>query len=349
MTGTDRPRILVIGSGVLGTFVARRIRTWADVVVASRSQPRDAGAHVQIELTDPVSVAGVLGGFDLVVNCVRSPELLPERWILESGGTLLNLANLSAEESASLRADGRSPRGTVVLNAGLTPGVNSLLAADLLARYPQADEVRLVMSFSYSESGGPQAVGGLAYRLLARGVRHRTGVFHLAEPYGSRRCLEVGDAADGLLGRTADGRTGKVYFFFVESWFQRSLLALNSMGLLRLVPRWMFVAGLKVPDELTREKKADLVEVTLDGQVLAGYRCTGIGDYRLTVAAADVFAEALLERTPLSSGVRSLEDVVTFAGVRSRLEEVGFRFEPVPVSEAVTGLSADALSPGPVS
>ncbi len=69
----------------------------------------------------------------------------------------------------------------------------------------------------------------------------------------------------------------------------------------------------------------------------------------MTVAAADVFAEALLERTPLSSGVRSLEDVVTFAGVRSRLEEEGFRFEPVPVSEAVTGLSADALSSGPVS
>ncbi len=231
MTGTDRPRILVIGSGVLGTFVARRIRTWADVVVASRSQPPRCGCPCADRTHGPrIGGRRFGGGFDLVVNCVRSPELLPERWILESGGTLLNLANLSAEESASLRADGRSPRGTVVLNAGLTPGVNSLLAADLLARYPQADEVRLVMSFSYSESGGPQAVGGLAYRLLARGVRHRTGVFHLAEPYGSRRCLEVGDAADGLLGRTADGRTGKVYFFFAESWFQRSLLALNSMG-----------------------------------------------------------------------------------------------------------------------
>ncbi|MCQ4118932.1 hypothetical protein [Rhodococcus tibetensis] len=169
-------------------------------------------------------------------------------------------------------------------------------------------------------------------------------MFTLAAPYAERQCIEVGSEADGLFGDAAEGRIGRVYFFFVESWFQRSLLALNSVALLRFVPQWLFVLGLKVPDELTSERKGDLVEVALKGQAIAGYRLTGSGDYRLTVAAADVFGRALLDRTPVHPGVHSLEKMVTFTELRTELERVGFKFEFVPAKsspvEPVTRSSA---------
>ena len=47
------------------------------------------------------------------------------------------------------------PRGTVLMNAGIAPGLTNLLAADLLADHPEADEVELVFTVSAKSAVGP--------------------------------------------------------------------------------------------------------------------------------------------------------------------------------------------------
>ena len=79
---------------------------------------------------------------ELVVNTVPHPALLAERFVLEWGGTLINISALPAAAGRSLRAVAGGARGTVLMNAGLAPGVTTLVAADLLHRHPDARAAR---------------------------------------------------------------------------------------------------------------------------------------------------------------------------------------------------------------
>ena len=79
---------------------------------------------------------------ELVVNTVPHPDLLAERYVLEHGGALINVSDLPAAAARSLRAVGGGARGTVVMNAGLAPGVTTIVAADLLRLHARRERAR---------------------------------------------------------------------------------------------------------------------------------------------------------------------------------------------------------------
>ncbi len=92
-----------------------------------------------VDLTDPATLAPALDGVDLVITTVPDPTLATERHILKRGGVLLNLSAGPATALRSLRREAGQAKGTVVMNAGIAPGVTNLLAAQLLEDNPGAD------------------------------------------------------------------------------------------------------------------------------------------------------------------------------------------------------------------
>ena len=151
MEGRQAKRVLIIGvRGVLGVLTARAFTDagW-DVRGASR-QP--SPGQVQVDLDRLESVAATLREDELVVNTVPHPALLAERFVLEWGGTLINISALPAAAGRSLRAVAGGARGTVLMNAGLAPGVTTLVAADLLHRHPDARELEIVFTLSQHDS-----------------------------------------------------------------------------------------------------------------------------------------------------------------------------------------------------
>src|SRR5690242_17020914 len=128
-------RVLVIGArGVVGALTARAFANagWTVRLGARRPLP----GQVEIDLDSTRSIAAAVAEDELVINTVPHPDLLVERHVLEHGGTLINVSALPASAGRSLRAISGAARGTVLMNAGLAPGVTTIVAADLLHQNP---------------------------------------------------------------------------------------------------------------------------------------------------------------------------------------------------------------------
>jgi hypothetical protein len=63
--------------------------------------------------------------------------------------------------------------GTVVVGAGIAPGLTNLVAADLLATHPDADEVEIVFTLSIAGTSGPHGAR-FVHRHLTAMPRHET-------------------------------------------------------------------------------------------------------------------------------------------------------------------------------
>ena len=128
-----RPVVLVIGArGALGALVADAFRRHGWAVRQSSRDPIPPPDFHYVDLTDPATLAPALDGADLVITTVPDPTLAAERHVLRRGGVLLNLSAGPATALRSLRREAGQAKGTVVMNAGIAPGVTNLLAAQLL-------------------------------------------------------------------------------------------------------------------------------------------------------------------------------------------------------------------------
>lgn len=330
------PRILVLGAqGVLGSFVARRLaEDGYDVVRAGRRAFRD-GYGLVFDLDDRRAVAAACADSDLVVSCVRHPDFGAERAVLANGGVLLSVANLpgpDAHRVATLAAEPPGgPHGLVVVHAGLTPGVTTLMAADLLERHPEADTIELAVTLSLAESGGQQGVGDFALPLFKRHRRHPVRRLPLPAPFGDRTCVELASDADGVFGSVADGRRCRFHYCFRERWFNGLVILANRAGAMSLAPRRAFLPGRRIPRQLSREPHRSWVRVSRADKPLAARAICGEGDYRLTVASTAAFVDALLARYPDDAGfpgVVSADELFTIDDIAPRLEALGAWFEP---------------------
>jgi hypothetical protein len=79
-----------------------------------------------------------------------------ERVVADRGGTLLSIASLPLAQTDGFLANPRKARGTVVVDAGLNPGVTTLVLAEMLARHPEANRIR----FGYTNRLSPRTSGG---------------------------------------------------------------------------------------------------------------------------------------------------------------------------------------------
>ncbi len=319
-------RALVIGAqGVLGALTVRAFEAAGWAVRSGARRPRPG--QIEIDLGRPDSIAAAVDARELVVNTVPHPELLAERYVLEHGGALINVSDLPAAAGRSLRAIAGGARGTVVMNAGLAPGVTTIVAADLLSRHPAASELEIVFTLSLTVPRGP-ASADFIHRGLTALARHRTALVPLPGPFGERRCLGFGERDAGWLGGIAEGRIIRQYVCIAEPAVHERLLELNSTGAMTSLPRSLIgMRDQRVDGAASDEPVGHWIAAVRAGRRL-GVRtveCVGgsLGAARSTV----VFADALGGQPP-PSGCFDPEEIWTLGGVEAKLRAAGITVVP---------------------
>jgi len=317
--GTNRA--LVIGAqGVLGALTVRAFEAAGWVVRSGARRPRPG--QIEIDLGRPDSIAAAVDEQELVVNTVPHPDLLAERYVLEHGGALINLADLPAAAARSLRAVAAGARGTVVMNAGLAPGVTTIVAADVLSRHPTASELEIVFTLSLTAPRGP-ASADFIHRGLTAVSRHRTALVRLPVPFGERRCLGFGEGDAGWLGGIAEGRIVRQYVCIAEPAMHERLLELNSAGAMTNLPSSMIERRKPRADGTAgSEPVAHWVAAIRAGRRLAARTVECVGGSVSAARSTVVFADALRTEPP-PSGCFGPEEIWTLSGVEAKLQPAG--------------------------
>jgi hypothetical protein len=336
MDGRAIKRALIIGGrGVLGALT---LRAFAQAGWEARSGVRRPGAgEVEVDLDRPDSVAQALSGHHLIVNTVPNRELIAERVVLERGGTLINIATLPAAATRELRAQAGGARGTVLMNAGLAPGVTTIAAADLLRRHPDAEELEMVFTFSAGAARGPASVD-FVHRGLTTVGRHRTALVPLPEPFGERLCVGFGEDDAGWLGGIAEGRLVRPYICLLEPATHEWLLTLNDVGALGRMAKSLIRPRLPNGDHIaSQEPVAHWIAAVRGDRRLGVWTVRCRGEFVHTARCAVVFAQALLDRSP-GGGCFDPEEVCGLEQVQASLGAGGVSIVPA----AVPRRSADA-------
>ena len=344
-------KVLVIGAqGVLGALLAQAFKTAGWAVVRSGRRPDPGAGFRHVDLDEPETVAAAIGDADVVVNTVPDPGLTAERMVLDRGGLVINVSAMPAEAGRRLRHEAGTARGTVVMNAGIAPGVTSLIAADLLAAHPEADEVELVFTVSTKSTSGP-AGGDFGHRGLTTVGRHRTKVIPLPPPFGPRRCLGFAEPDGGWLGSVVGDKMVSPYVCIAERTTHRAMLGLNKAGLMSRLPRAAFGSPPSTDGGgASEEPVAHWVAVLRRGERIAAQTLECRGDYRCAAAAAVVFARTLIAGgagSALPRGVFDPEDLLSLDGLAPALREHGIAAvnQPVTTSRAEPARAPARLNP----
>jgi NAD dependent epimerase/dehydratase family len=319
--------VLVIGAqGVLGTFLAQEFSSAGWQVTRAGRRHEAAPDFRVIDLDDPADLRKACAGMDLVVNTAHHHDLSPERTVLRHGGTLINLTELTPAARAQLAGEGAGGRGLVVADTGFS-GIAYLTIAEMLREYPDADAAEYSLMF-YANGSSGRAGALFAHQLLTGSSHHETTTVPFPEPFGERRCIEVGAGRDEGLRKRIGAVPIRHYLYMRPQALQSMLLALNRARLIGLMPSALFTTGArKVPGELTEEAICEWVSVSRDGRRLAEQTLAGRGYYRITVAATVAFGEALLgsNATEGRRGLRSIDELITLAEIRRAVEHHGIR------------------------
>ena len=331
--GTAVRTVLVIGAhGALGTALVRVFEEAGWRVVAGVRRSDGAGGATVVDLDRPETVAAALAGVDLVVDPVPHPGLTAERVVLREGGALIDVSMRPAADARQLREETTSARGTVVLNAGRTPGVSNLVVADLLAAHPDADAVEIAFSFSAGGVSG-RAAGESLHRYLTSARRHRTAVIPFPAPVGPTRCLRFAESEGGWLGELPGRREVPTYARFGPRALNRAVLIANGLRLMQALPLAAFVPrGKNRPIELTNESLTEWVAVCRQGARLAARTISGAGNYRVTAVATLVLAEALLDvrHDSVPPGCFDPQELFTLSELEADLRQRGLAVNPAP-------------------
>ncbi len=320
--------VLVIGAdGVLGRLTADAFRDAGWMV---RSAARRAGREkIRLELDSLESVTAALEEHQLVVNTVPHPRLLAERLVLERGGALINASSLPAAAGRSLRAVAAGARGTVLMNAGMAPGVTNVVAAELLRNHASAEELEIVFTLS-TAALRPSAGADFVHRNLTAVARHRTALIPLPDPFGERMCLAFAEGETGWLGGVAEGRVVRVYVCITEPAAHERVLMLNRAGTMNRLPRSLFEAHPPAGPILSREPVAHWIAVKTKDRRLAARTVECRGASLHAARATVVFAERLIGQ-PTRGGCFDPEEICTLAQIERRLWAAGVRVVPQPV------------------
>ncbi len=344
-------RVLVIGAqGVLGRITAQAFESGGWAVVRSGRRPDPSAGFRHVDLDEPETVAAAIGEADLVVNTVPDPRLTAERMVLDRGGMLINVSAMPAETARCLRHEAGTARGTVVMNAGIAPGLTNLIAAGLLAAHPQSDEVELVFTVSTRSTSG-RAGGDFGHRGLTTADRHRTKVIPLAPPFGVRRCIGFAEPDGGWLGSMAGDRVVSPYVCIAERTTHRSMLGLNKAGLMSRLPRAAFGPRSSTDGgDVSEEPVAHWIAVLRRGERIAAQTLECHGDYLGAAASTVIFARTLVAGgagSALPRGVFDPEDLFSLDRLAPALREHGIAAvnQPVTTSRAEPAPATSGLNP----
>jgi NAD(P)-dependent dehydrogenase (short-subunit alcohol dehydrogenase family) len=312
-------RVLIAGAnGALGALLCRAFADRGWEVIGAARHPRDASQRF-LDLDTPETIARAVEDVDLIITTVPHPDLTLERYVLRAGGRLVNVSAMPAAARAELIAETHKPRGSVVMDAGIAPGLTNLVAAQLLKGAPEADEIQIVFTVSAKSTSGP-AGADFAHRGLTGQRNHDTVRVLLPEPFGARTCIGFAERDGGWLGSSIGNRAVKTYVCFGERGAHSALRAANAVGLLGRVPRRLLGSG--GGSAPTDEPVRHHVAVLRDGEMLAArtVRCTG--DYIAAAAATAVMAEAM-RTEDIGPGVFGPQDIFDLGVLVGALQAAG--------------------------
>lgn len=316
-------RVCVIGAqGALGNAVASQFASagWT-VYPAGRRADRREGFR-RVDLDRPETLGPALQDVDLVVSTVAHPGQTAERWVLEQGGILVNCSHASAPTASALAAEAPTATGTVLLNAGLVPGIANLAAAELLEEHPKADSLEVAFTVLTSGTAG-KAGGEFAHAGLTSQPHHRVIKLPMPDPFGELACIQIGERGDFGFGGVAASRRVDVYLGFADRALSLALQALNQLRLMRVLPKTAFTVRRGPQSETSQEPTVIWLGARQGSERLGASIIECNGDYRLTAASARAFAERLaLDPRP---GCFNPEDLFSLSDLVPPLEELGLR------------------------
>jgi hypothetical protein len=327
MLASTGERVLVIGAdGVLGSLTADAFEDAGWEVLRGSRAPDRGGDWRRIDLDLPATLIPTLEEADVVVDTVPHAGVVAEQSIIDRGGLLLNTAALPTAWTRRLHRSPSPTAGTVVLGAGIAPGLTNLLAAELLAAHPEADEIELVFTLSAGATSGP-AGGAFVHRHLISAPRHETAAVPLPPPFGTRECLGFAESERGWIGDLAGSRLVRSYACFGEVEVHDALLARNELGAIAELPEAGFARGRSAHRSgASSEPVAHWVSVRRAGSRIAAKTIRCAGDYRGAAHATVALAQALQDaraRGPLPAGVFGPQDLVALADLGPYLTGAG--------------------------
>ncbi len=209
----------VVGTGATGGRVARHLDTRSqerpgelDVVVHDE---RAALATTLAEHLGPDVRAGAPEealGCDVVVLASASPQVEPAAEVVGRGGVCITTSDALSDVRDLLELDevARRNRGTIVVGAGLAPGLSGLLAASLASRLDNCSEIHIAIH----GTGGPacarrhhKALRGIAIgwhggEWIERPAGSGRELCWFPDPVNARDCYRA-ELADPLLVHSA--------------------------------------------------------------------------------------------------------------------------------------------------
>jgi short subunit dehydrogenase-like uncharacterized protein len=174
------PRVLVLGAtGYFGRRVLAALRAVPGVAAVAGGRTPARG-DVRLDLADP-STFPALHDFAVVVNCAdstRAPADGAGEYCLANGGTFVETTTESAVIHRlwdSLR-HARSPRGSIVLGAGIFPGLSNLLAAAVARRVTHCRRLELGLRIDALSGAGRGMLAVMAGSMVRPATYYEGGV-----------------------------------------------------------------------------------------------------------------------------------------------------------------------------
>lgn len=338
------PRILVVGGrGFLGrrTVSALRRLPGVEVGVGSR-RAREGG--VEIDILDSSSRPS-MSGYDIVVNCSDSVAVPPDRaaeYCLRSGivfvETSAHAGVVETLRESALEVD--EPSGSVVLCAGLFPGLSNLLAAELRGA-AEGGRAEVGVRYSPLSQGGP-GVCSLMLDLLARPARRFQDGARVEHPSvsiggrfpfsrGERAVLRVGLPESLMLHWSGGASTTDAYLAPVPGVpvsVLRLAVLLSPWEVVRWGPlRWFAGGALRLLRTGALRWLGSPVELAARVAPAGGEpaRCGSLRvshGFDATACAVAATVGALLDQPP-DPGVHLIDQVTGLHDVVGRMRELG--------------------------
>lgn len=312
----------VIGAqGALGRVVAGQLAEAGWTVYPAGRRPDQRSGYRRLDLDSPETIGPAVRDVDLVISTIPHRELAAERHVLEHGGVLINCSHAPSTTTEVLAREVKEPKGAVLINAGLAPGIANLEAVELLSHYPEADCLEVAFTILSAGTAG-KAGGEFAYQGLSSRSHHRVVRLPLPHPFGDTACIETA-GSDGYFGSAAGTRTVETYLGFADLTLNLGLRTANALRLMRLLPKPAFAAERGRPDRASREPTAVWLGARKGGERLGSSIIECEGDYRTTAEAARLFGQKLLAAD--RAGCFNPEDVFSIEDLLPLLTAEGTR------------------------
>lgn len=314
---------MIGAQGALGSIAVEQFESAGWRVHPAGRRPERREGFRELDLDRPETVAPALQDLDLVVSTVSHPSWTAEQAVLRQGGVLVNCSHAPGRAAAAIAAETEEPKGTVLLNAGLVPGVANLVAAELLREHPQADCLEVAFTVLSAGTAG-RAGGEFAHQGLTSQRHHRVVKLPMPEPFGRLPFIEVAEGEDGGFGGVAGRRRVGTYLGFGEWPLSLALRTMNALRLISVLPRAAFTRDRRSTPEASREPTAIWVGARRGAERLGASVLECEGDYRTTAAAARLFGEGLLDGRG-RPGCFNPEDLFSLSDLLPALNDVGLR------------------------